>query len=43
MMKSKSEVGSLFQQFYKMIKTQYKGKIQVLKIDNGGEYMQFEL
>ena len=43
MMKSKGEVNSLFQKFHKMVKTQYKAKIQVLRSDNGGEYQSIEL
>ena len=38
-MKSKSEVSILFQRFHKQISTQYKATIQVLRSDNGGEYM----
>ena len=37
MIKSKSEVTSLFQKFHKMVETQYKAKIQVLHSDNSGE------
>ena len=43
LMKSKSEVTSLFQQFYKMVQVQYKSQIQVLMSDNGGEYVNSEL
>lgn len=39
LMKSKSEVKSLFQRFHKMIYTQYNVKVQVLRSDNGGEYL----
>ncbi|KAK2975037.1 hypothetical protein RJ640_002466 [Escallonia rubra] len=43
LMKSKSEVNVLFQQFCKMIHTQYNARIQVLRSDNGGEYLSAEL
>ena len=43
MMKSKSEVNSLFQKFLKIVETEYKVKIQVLRSDNGGEYQSIEL
>jgi len=39
LMKSKNEVSSLFQQFHKIIATQYKSNIQVLHTDNGGEFV----
>ena len=42
-MKSKSEVSILFQIFHKQISTEYKATIQVLRSDNGGEYMGTEL
>ncbi|KAK3020172.1 hypothetical protein RJ639_046980 [Escallonia herrerae] len=37
------EVNVLFQQFCKMIHTQYNARIQVLRSDNGGEYLSAEL
>lgn len=43
LMKTKSEVTSLFQQFHKMITTQYSKQVQVLRSDNGGEYMDSDL
>ncbi|KAK2991285.1 hypothetical protein RJ640_024550 [Escallonia rubra] len=43
LMKSKSEVNVLFQQFCKMIHTQYNARIQVLRSENGGEYLSAEL
>ncbi|KAM1763339.1 hypothetical protein ACFX11_002688 [Malus domestica] len=43
LLKSKSEVSSAFQRFYKMIVVQYKRNIQVLRSDNGGEYVNLEL
>ncbi|KAK2984954.1 hypothetical protein RJ640_013380 [Escallonia rubra] len=43
LMKSKSEVNVLFQQFCKMIHTQNTARIQVLRSDNGGEYLSAEL
>ena len=42
-MKSKGEVNLLFQQFHKIICTQYKAQTQVIRSDNGGEYMNSEL
>uniref|UniRef100_A0A2N9HZW3 Integrase catalytic domain-containing protein n=1 Tax=Fagus sylvatica TaxID=28930 RepID=A0A2N9HZW3_FAGSY len=39
LMKLKSEVSSLFQQFHKMIATQYQSNIQVIRSDNGGEFI----
>jgi hypothetical protein len=43
LMKSKSEVSSLFQQFHKMIATQYQTNIQVIRTDNGGEFINHSL
>jgi hypothetical protein len=43
LMKSKSEVSSLFQQFHKMIATQYQSNIQVIRTDNGGEFINHSL
>ncbi|KAK3006499.1 hypothetical protein RJ639_017038 [Escallonia herrerae] len=43
LMKYKSEVNVLFQQFCKMIHTQYNARIQVLRSDNGGKYLSAEL
>ena len=43
LMKSKSEVNLLFQNFHKMVCTQYNAQVQVLHSDNGGEYLSFEL
>ena len=37
LMKTKDEV-NLFQNFHKMIETQYNAKVRVLRSDNGGEY-----
>ena len=37
-MKTKNEVNLLFQNFHKMIETQYNAKVRVLLSDNGGEY-----
>lgn len=39
LMKSKDEVSSLFQKFHRMIATQYRSQIQVLRTDNGGEFV----
>ncbi|RVW93163.1 Protochlorophyllide reductase, chloroplastic [Vitis vinifera] len=38
LMKTKDEVNLLFQNFHKMIETQYNAKVRVLRSDNGGEY-----
>ncbi|XP_026450554.1 uncharacterized protein LOC113350634 [Papaver somniferum] len=43
LMENKSTVTALFQQFHKMINTQYNKQIQVLRSDNGGEYMDSDL
>ena len=43
LMKSKNEVSSLFQQFHKIIATQYKSNIQGLRTDNGGELVNQDL
>ena len=43
LMKSKSEVSSLFQQFHKMIATQYQTNIQVIRTDNRGEFINHSL
>ena len=43
LMKSKSEVNLLFQNFHKMVYSQYNEQIQVLRSDNGSEYLSFEL
>ncbi|RVW37259.1 hypothetical protein CK203_104628 [Vitis vinifera] len=40
---TKDEVNLLFQNFHKMIETQYNAKIRVLRNDNGGEYQSFDL
>ncbi|KAJ0478882.1 putative RNA-directed DNA polymerase [Helianthus annuus] len=38
-MKHKSEVPEKFFMFYKMIQTQFKKKLQILRSDNGGEFV----
>ena len=43
LMKFKSEVNLLFQNFHKMVCSQYNAQVQVLCNDNGGEYLSFEL
>ncbi|RVX02008.1 Retrovirus-related Pol polyprotein from transposon RE1 [Vitis vinifera] len=43
LMKTKDEVNLLFQNFHKMIETQYNAKVRVLRSDNGGEYQSFDL
>ncbi|RVW66051.1 Retrovirus-related Pol polyprotein from transposon TNT 1-94 [Vitis vinifera] len=43
LMKTKDEVNLLFQNFHKMIETQYNAKVRVLRSDNGGEYQSSNL
>ena len=43
LMKTKDEVNLLFQNFHKMIETQYNAKVRVMRSDNGGEYQSFDL
>ncbi|RVW14000.1 Retrovirus-related Pol polyprotein from transposon TNT 1-94 [Vitis vinifera] len=43
LMKTKDEVNLLFQNFHKMIETQYNAKVRVLRSDNGGEYKSYDL
>ena len=43
LMKTKDEVNLLFQNFHKMIGTQYNANAQVLRSDNGGEYQSSDL
>ena len=43
LIKYKSEVNLLFQNFHKMFCSQYNAQVQVLRSDNGGEYLSFEL
>ncbi|XP_068344208.1 uncharacterized protein [Pyrus communis] len=42
-LKNKSNVSAIFRSFAKMIQTQYSSDIKVLRFDNGGEYINFEL
>ena len=42
-MKTKDEVNLLFQNFHKMIKTQYNAKVRVLRSHNSGEYHSSDL
>ena len=39
LMKTKDEVSSLFQKFHKMIAIQYRSQLQVLRTNNGGEFV----
>lgn len=39
LLKQKNEVIHIFQQFHKMIQTQYSKKIKILRSDNGGEFV----
>ena len=41
--KTKNEVNLLFQNFHKMIETQYNTKLWVLRSDNSGEYQSSNL
>lgn len=41
--KNNGEVGSIFQNFYQMIRTQFSLPIKVIRLDNGGEYIYSEL
>ncbi|RVX08628.1 Retrovirus-related Pol polyprotein from transposon TNT 1-94 [Vitis vinifera] len=43
LMKTKDEVNLLFQNFHKMIETQYNAKVRVLRSDNSGEYQSSDL
>lgn len=43
LMKSKSEVCSMFQQFHKVVETQFDAKIKVCHSNNGGESVNYEL
>ncbi|GMI79954.1 hypothetical protein HRI_001664700 [Hibiscus trionum] len=38
LLKEKSEVSQVFEQFYSMVETQFETKIQIFKSDNGGEF-----
>ncbi|CAL2253605.1 unnamed protein product [Prunus armeniaca] len=40
---TKGEVSSKFQQFYQMVETQFHTRIQVLRSDNGGEFLNHDL
>ena len=42
MMRHKHDVFSIFQIFHAMIQTQFSVKIQILRSDNGGEYVNQE-
>ncbi|RVW16197.1 Retrovirus-related Pol polyprotein from transposon RE1 [Vitis vinifera] len=43
LMKTKDEENLLFQNFHKMIETQYNVKVRVLRSDNGGKYYNYDL
>ncbi|KAL6332326.1 hypothetical protein AAG906_004891 [Vitis piasezkii] len=43
LMKTKDEVNLLFQNFHKMIETQYNANVRVLHSDNSGEYQSSDL
>ena len=42
-MKQKSDVGQIFQQFYRMIRNKFSLPIKILRLDNGGEYLNSDL
>ena len=39
LLKHKDDVFSVFQSFHTMIQTQFSAKIQILRFDNGSEYV----
>ena len=43
LLSNKRDVSAVFQEFYKMVSTQYQSKIRVLQSDNGGEYLNSTL
>ena len=43
MMKEKNEVFSIFQNFHKMVCTQFGAVVKILRFDNGGEYIDSKL
>ncbi|KAI5328105.1 hypothetical protein L3X38_027501 [Prunus dulcis] len=43
LLKTKGEVSSRFQQFYQMVETQFHARIQVLRSDNDGEFLNHDL
>ena len=43
LLKTKGEVCTTFQQFYKMVETQFHEKIKILRSDNGGEFVNHNL
>ena len=43
LLKHKNEVVHVFQELYKLVKTQYKGEINILQSDNGGEYVNYHM
>ncbi|CAL9004132.1 unnamed protein product, partial [Prunus brigantina] len=42
LMKNKNEVFSRFQSFHKQMKTQFNAQIQILRSDNGGEFVNHD-
>uniref|UniRef100_A0A2N9FXX4 Integrase catalytic domain-containing protein n=1 Tax=Fagus sylvatica TaxID=28930 RepID=A0A2N9FXX4_FAGSY len=42
-LKTKDEVSTVFQAFHAMVQTQFSSKIQILRSDNGGEYINQRL
>ncbi|CAL2270443.1 unnamed protein product [Prunus armeniaca] len=43
LLKTKGEVSSRFQQFYQMVETQFHARIQILRSNNGGEFLNHDL
>ncbi|CAL9009279.1 unnamed protein product [Prunus brigantina] len=43
LLKTKGEVCTTFQQFYKMVDTQFHAKIKIIRSDNGGEFVNHDL
>ncbi|CAL9011665.1 unnamed protein product, partial [Prunus brigantina] len=43
LLKTKGEVSSRFQQFYQMVETQFHARIQVLRSNNGREFLNHDL
>jgi transposase InsO family protein len=42
LLKHKNEVLSTFQSFHTMVQTQFSAKVQILRSDNGGEYVNHQ-
>jgi hypothetical protein len=42
-MQHKSDVYNIFPIFYHMVRTQFSLQVKIIRSDNGGEYLNFEL